>query len=53
VCLHHSTKAANIKKVILLSAHRQRVNVLTSNITFLISAVLVLWCSHSRPYQSL
>jgi len=34
-----------------LAAHRHIVNVLTSNITFLIFAVLVVWCSHNLPYM--
>jgi len=34
-----------------LAAQRHIVNVLTSNITFLIFAVLVVWCGHCRPYK--
>ena len=34
-----------------LSAHRHRVNVLTSNIIFLIFAVLVVRHSQGRPYK--
>jgi len=33
------------------AAHRHRVNVLTSKITFLVIAVLVARRSHCRPYK--
>jgi len=46
-----TTKTAKSKRWYYLSAHRHIVSVLTSNITFLIFAVLVMWCSHCRPYK--
>jgi len=39
------------KRWYYLAAHRQIVNVLTSDIAFLIFAVLVVWCRHCRPYN--
>jgi len=47
--LHHATKIAEIKKVIV--AHGHIVNVLASNITFLIFADVVVWCSNCCPYK--
>ena len=40
-----------VKKWYYLSAHWLCGDVLLSNITFLIFAVLVVWCSHCRPYK--
>jgi len=51
--LHLTTKTAKIKKLILLSSTSQMhiVNVLTSNNTFVIFAVLTVTCSHCRLYK--
>ena len=45
-------KQQKSKRWYYLSAHRHEVNLLTSNITFLIFAVLVVRHSHCRPYKS-
>ena len=45
------TTVAKSKRVILINNTSHIVNVLTSNVTFLIFAVLVVRCSHCRPYK--
>jgi len=43
--------AKNQKGAITLAAHRHNVNALVSNSTFLIFAVLVVWCRPCRRYR--
>jgi len=44
----NNDKCKKLKVLLLLAARRHNVNVLLSNTTFLIFAVLVVWCRPCR-----